>query len=117
LLVAKGKGKHRSLGFGCPHTEDLLTPSRMWYGKTGDHTGSFRHRFFVWIPQGKTWTSPFIYAFSAGDVVRRVFEVSADARTGLKPGRCGRNGEEFRCGVEIGGIEIRMRVVWRQRDS
>jgi len=68
LLVAKGKGKHRSLGFGCPHTEDLLTPSRMWYGKTGDHTGSFRHRFFVWIPQGKTWTSPFIYAFSAGDV-------------------------------------------------
>jgi len=68
VLVARGKGKLPSVGFACPHTEPLLTPSRMWYGKTGDHVGSFRHRFFVWIPQGKTWTSPYLHAFSAKDV-------------------------------------------------
>lgn len=68
ILVAGGKDKQPSLGFACPHTEEFLTPSAVLYGKTGDHIGSFSHRFIVWIPRGKTWTSPYIYAFNAKDV-------------------------------------------------
>lgn len=68
LLVARGTGGRPSVSVGCPHTEPFLTPSQIGYGKTGEHTGSFWHRFLVWIPKDRTWTSPTIYVASTPDV-------------------------------------------------
>ncbi len=76
LLVAKGKGIKPSVGFMCPHTEQYLTPSQFYFGKVGDYTSAYRHRFSTWISQGKTWRGPVIHILTA----KNVFDVFGQYR-------------------------------------